>query len=219
MKNHKKMFRFLAPALTVLLLLGTVGHLKADMPEDGTMTLPDGTELVDLIAVFPFESDTEATDMKYFTGEITKVKDCYVHFKHTDGTRSRIPGNAIGAYYMSDLSPKGEEMDMALRTMILDPTRSCQAGTSDADLYHKRFAGNFAGGMLLGVFWVIGAAVSNPSPMRGQQTMMMSDNKDLFTNPYYLNCYKKKARSKNVIAALAGWGTWILLVAIAGSGG
>jgi hypothetical protein len=59
---------------------------------------------------------------------------------------------------------------------------------------------------------MIGTALSNPTPYRGINTLMMSKNKEQFSDPEYLTCYKKKAKGNLVLMELAGWGTWILLV-------
>jgi hypothetical protein len=65
-------------------------------------------------------------------------------------------------------------------------------------------------GVLFGPFAVLGAAVSKPTPLKGKDTMALSQNKEMFSDSSYLNCYTKKARGQNVTNSLIGWGAWIL---------
>lgn len=69
-------------------------------------------------------------------------------------------------------------------------------------------------GVLFGPFAVIGAALGKPTPYTGKDTVLMSTNKDSFTNPDYLSCYSKKARGQNVTNALLGWAAWIIFIAV-----
>jgi len=61
---------------------------------------------------------------------------------------------------------------------------------------------------------MIGTAVSDPTPEKGKQTYMMSDNKEQFSDPQYLSCYKKKAKGQLIGMEGAGWGTFLLLLLI-----
>jgi len=210
MKESPKLISILSPILMILILLGSVGNLKADVEVD------DVSNIKDIIALYPFDTD-ECDDMRYFHGKITKVKDCFVHFKSNDGEKFRLPGNAIGGYYIQDAT--NVELDAAMLNVILDPNYACTQGTMDAQQYHKKALGNYAGGLLLGVFWVIGAAVAKPTPYKSSTTLAKSQNEDLFTDAMYLECYKKKARGTHVLAALGGWATWIAIVVLASAAG
>lgn len=88
----------------------------------------------------------------------------------------------------------------------------CEAGTRDAELYHRRTGTHVILGVLTGPFAAIGAALSHPTPERGRETMAKSKNKEYFQVDEYRECYQKKARSKNVVNSLAGWGSWIIFV-------
>jgi len=206
-----KLYTVLFPSLVILIVFGTIGELRAND------NYSEFENVKDIIAIYPSQlevGNTEITpdDYLYFNGEIIKVKDCFVDFRSSDGQKYRIPGYDIMGYRLEDPMSKWEE---ALLEMIVNPEENCMAGRMDAAVFHKRKFGNFVGGILLGPFWVIGAAIWSPDPGSGRDTYIMSDNKDLFSDPYYLDCYKRKARSNNVIAALGGWATWILFALIA----
>ena len=95
-----------------------------------------------------------------------------------------------------------------------DPTyaEKCAFGQQDAEMFHGKKGGHFVLGFLFGPFALIGTALANPTPDRGARTYMLSQHKDLFSDPAYLMCYKKKARGKLLGMEAAGWGTWILLL-------
>lgn len=208
-----KLITFLFPALAILMLLGVVGNVKAFTTEAEVEDIIGVRQqvMVDGTMVTPESYD----ELMYFHGKVKKVKDCAVHFKATDGNTYIIPGDDIFAYRLKDEESKFEDAMFE----IVTNGDECAKGTYDADNYHGKYAGNFAGGFLLGVFWIIGAAIADPTPYKGKDTMLMSQNQHLFTNPVYLQCYKKKAKAKNVGAATAGWATWILIVLLASSGG
>jgi hypothetical protein len=88
----------------------------------------------------------------------------------------------------------------------------------DAQAFHGKRGGHFVLGVLFGPFAVIGTAVSNPTPERGARTYMMSKNKELFSDPEYLTCYRKKAKGQLIGMEFLGWGAWILIVLVASSG-
>lgn len=91
-------------------------------------------------------------------------------------------------------------------------TDNCLKGKVDAHLFHGRESGNFFSGFLFGPFGVIGAALSSPKPKT--TTFVMSKNKDLFKDTFYLSCYKRKARGMNVFYSSLGWASWIFVYII-----
>ncbi len=209
-----KLCTVLLPSFVILIVFGTIGELRAND------NYSEFENVKDIIAIYPSQLDvgkTEITpdDYLYFHGEIIKVKDCFVDFRSSDGQKYRIPGYDVMGYRLEDPMSQWEK---PLLEMILNPQENCMAGKMDAEMFHKKGAGNFVGGILLGPFWVIGAAIWSPDPGDGKNTYMMSENKDLFTDPYYLKCYEKKARGTNVTAALGGWATWILFVLLVSAG-
>jgi hypothetical protein len=43
---------------------------------------------------------------------------------------------------------------------------------------------------------------------------MMSKNKDQFSDPAYLSCYKKKAKGQLIGMEGLGWAAWVLLLLV-----
>jgi hypothetical protein len=60
--------------------------------------------------------------------------------------------------------------------------------------------------MFLGPFAMIGTAVSNPTPEKGERTFDMSINRELFNDPDYLECYKVNAKRKQIQMEAIGTG-------------
>lgn len=85
------------------------------------------------------------------------------------------------------------------------------------DDFTEKAGHHFVLGLVFGPFAVIGAAISNPTPYKGAKTMMLSKNKEMFSDPVYLQCYKKKALGKNVGNTAIGWGVWALFILIISS--
>lgn len=146
-----------------------------------------------------------------FEGKIIKIKDCEVIFK-ANHQRFTIPATDIFCLKFEDSNNK-----IYLDYLQLDDADKCMRGQSDAEMYHGKAFGHIALGVLFGPFALLGAAAGSPSPQNGANTYMMSKNKELFSDPAYLMCYRKKARSRNVTNTLIGWGSWILFVLVVSS--
>lgn len=142
-----------------------------------------------------------------FTGEIVRVKGCEVVFRF-EGEKFKVPMADIKAL---DFANTDSRHYKKFNELVADP-ESCAKAINDASAYHGKGGLHFALGALFGPFAVIGAAVSSPSPSSGANTAGLSDNRELFNDAEYLNCYKKKARGKNVGNAAVGWGAWVLLL-------
>lgn len=115
--------------------------------------------------------------------------------KYENGTKELIKSNVsiinVGGYNNADV---------------------CKKGQKDAELYHGKTGKHMLGGFLLGPFAVIGSALANPTPEKGDKTLEMSKNRDEINNDfYYRDCYIKKARTKNIVNTFAGWAGWLLL--------
>lgn len=146
------------------------------------------------------------TNQMSFKGQIKKVNPCSVIFKTEEG-KVEIPAEDVNSLVFSEESGKAYRKYMQQENY----GDACFKGQTDASQYHGKVGQHIAWGILFGPFGVIGAAVANPTPMKGNETLMMSKNKDLFSDPGYLTCYKKQAKKKNVLTTCAGWGMWILL--------
>ena len=109
-----------------------------------------------------------------------------------------------------DFSEQNQKMFKQFTAYQMDP-ESCAKGVTDADDLHRKGGLHLILGALFGPFAVVGAAIAGPTPASGSRTALVSSNKELFSDPEYLRCYKKKARNKNVLNAAIGWGAITLL--------
>lgn len=141
-----------------------------------------------------------------FTGEVKRIDDCQVVFK-TQGQRYFIPAQDILFIRFED-----PHNPILVDYQAMSDPDKCMKGHRDADLYHGKAGLNIAMGVLFGPFAVIGAALTNPRPERGKETMMLSQNKELFDDAEYLQCYKKKAKRQNAGNAALGWLAWVLIL-------
>jgi len=91
---------------------------------------------------------------------------------------------------------------------ITQQKNMCNEGYRDAQLYHRRFVGNFALGFFFNIFGFAAVAISNP---KAPDPLMVNDT-EKFNNTEYLLCYEKKAKNKNIKAAAFGWGAIVLLL-------
>jgi hypothetical protein len=145
-----------------------------------------------------------------FSGEITKIKNCEIVFK-MEGKKYFIPASDIYCIDFEDVNNK-----VLKGYKQLSGSEKCMYGMNDAEMYHKSGL-SFAMGVLFGPFAVIGAAISNPSPLSGQN-LYLSSNKEFFNDPTYLACYSKSARKKNLKNAALGWLSWVVLILVLSSG-
>jgi hypothetical protein len=58
---------------------------------------------------------------------------------------------------------------------------------------------------------MLGTLASNPTPQRGKKTIMVSENKQIFNDPEYLNCYRKTAKGQLIGMEALGWAAWIII--------
>ena len=145
-----------------------------------------------------------------FEGKVIKIKDCGVVFKANDNNYV-IPATDIFSLQFDN--PEDKVYTEYLKVSEFDPN-TCLRGRLDAENFHGKKGSHFAYGLLFGPFSMIGTALSNPTPKKGRETYMISENKDQFNDPEYLSCYKKKAKGQLIGAEALGWGTWILILLI-----
>lgn len=84
----------------------------------------------------------------------------------------------------------------------LTEQEKCARGRADANQYHGKLGRHVLYGVLLGPLATIGAALSDPTPVKGKSTVIQSSNKALFDDPAYRSCYMKEARANNVVGTL-----------------
>lgn len=142
-----------------------------------------------------------------FQGEVRKIKNCEIVFV-ASGDKYYIPADSIFSIQFEDVNNKVYQDYLALAN---DP-QACLKGTTDAQQFHGKAGAHVLLGFLFGPFAMIGAALASPNPYNGRMTPFASQNKDLFNDPVYLKCYKKKAKGRNVGYATLGWGIWIMIV-------
>ena len=141
-----------------------------------------------------------------FNGKVKKIKGCVIFFK-SEGNKYVIPASDIFSIQFEN--PNDKIYLDYIETIGLDGD-NCLLGKSDAKNYHGKKGSHIALGVLFGPFAMIGTAIVNPTPEKGKRTLAMSENKNLFDDPEYLNCYKKKAKLQNITMEAIGWGAWIL---------
>lgn len=148
-----------------------------------------------------------------FEGQVKKIKDCEIKFKTESGT-FWIPSSDISTIEFADVNNK-VYTDFIQQS---DNSEKCLKGSQDAQNFHGKTGGHVVLGVLFGPFAVMGAAIASPTPYKGKNTVIMSQNEDLFNDPAYLECYRKKAKGRKFGNTFIGWGIWVLAVLIAGSG-
>ncbi|PKQ66701.1 hypothetical protein BZG01_10535 [Labilibaculum manganireducens] len=143
-----------------------------------------------------------------FEGKVKRIKDCAIVFK-SEGTKYIVPASEI---YSIEFENAEDKVYTNYLEMQADEENKCFNARLDAENYHGKKGGHFVLGVLFGPFAIIGTALANPTPEKGKQTYMMSKNKDQFSDPEYLSCYRKKAKGQLIGMEALGWGAWILLV-------
>jgi hypothetical protein len=147
-----------------------------------------------------------------FKGEIIKIKKNKIIFS-AEHKEYMIPNRDVfGVYFEDEDNPiylhllkykDGDEYYDSLK---------CIKGRMDAKSFHGKGFGNFALGFFFGVFGLVGCIVSNPGIENGSKTKIMSQNKELFNDSEYLECYKEKAKNKSVVNAGIGWATGAIVL-------
>ncbi|MDH5598318.1 MAG: hypothetical protein OEY34_04290 [Cyclobacteriaceae bacterium] len=142
-----------------------------------------------------------------FEGKALKIKGCNLVFK-AKGKKYIIPATDIFSVQFEN--PENKIYTEYIKLADEDPDK-CLRGRLDAELYHGKKGGHFVLGVLFGPFAMIGTALANPTPEKGKQTYLMSENKEEFNDPAYLSCYVKKAKAQLIGIEALGWAAWILI--------
>jgi hypothetical protein len=143
-----------------------------------------------------------------FEGKIIKIKDCDVTFK-ADGQKYVIPASDIFSLQFEDVNNRIYTQYLELSK---DSQNKCLNGRLDAENYHGKKGAHFILGMLFGPFAMIGTALTNPTPEKGNDTYLRSNHKDQFNDAEYLSCYKKQAKKQMLGMDALGWGAWVLFI-------
>jgi hypothetical protein len=147
-------------------------------------------------------------NQKKFEGKILQINDVDVLFK-LDGNKYEIPTSAIHSIALEN----GTNLvyEEILNTADEDSI-NCMCGKMDAKKYHGKKVQHIVLGMAFAHFAMIGTAIASPNPYSGVRTAIMSENKELFSDPTYLECYKKKARRQLIGMEAIGAGVMVGLI-------
>ena len=158
-----------------------------------------------VISTQAFDKLTLTNGMQ-FQGDVVKVKACSVMFK-TEIGKVEVPAKDI--YSVEFENPNDEQFVEYLA--VLDSASSadnCANGKMDAKKYHGKKGEHFFLGLAFGPLAVIGTAIlAKPSPhnVDYKNKVGISQNKDQFSDPEYLMCYKKEAKKRLIGRECAGW--------------
>ncbi len=156
--------------------------------------------LITLLALGAAGSDAIVlVNQKAFKGRIKKVTPCHILFK-TNGMTYNIPAGDIHSLYFGDPAGKAARQFQD----VGEQWKKCAEGQFDARVYHGKRFGHGVLGFFFGPFAMIGTALANPTPARGAQTLQLSKNHDLFSDPEYLSCYTRKAKGQLIGAEALG---------------
>jgi hypothetical protein len=148
--------------------------------------------------------------LRKMEGKVTKIKHCMITLK-TDTGKYQIPAEDIYSIQFED------EQDKVYRKYLselkVDPSK-CVNGRLDAVNHHGKKSGHIAMGFLLGPFAMLGTALSEPTPEKGQTTVELSEHPELLQDPDYVSCYKKKAKGRLIGAESIGFGIAVLMIAL-----
>ena len=145
-----------------------------------------------------------------FEGKVTRIKRCTVLFT-SNRQRYEIPATEILFIHFGDTDDKVYE-DYLMQSEK-DPN-TCLNGWLDAKNYHGKKEVHFILGFLFGPYAIVATALANPTPQKGVNTMMNSTNKDQFSDPEYLRCYRRKAKAELITMEAIGYGALLGLVGI-----
>ena len=143
-----------------------------------------------------------------FEGKAIAIHECSLEFEFEDAVYT-IPGEDVSSLFIENISKRTSKKLSAM----LAGDNNCWKGMNDG-ANHGKQGGQFLCGLAFGAFGVIGCAVTNRTPMKSSNLPLMMENKDLWNNAEYLNCYNKEAKSKAVTNSLLGWATWVLFLLI-----
>ena len=142
-----------------------------------------------------------------YSGKVLRIKKCEVLFE-VENERYLIPSGDISKILFEDQNNPIFNGFLKNQSKIDD---KCLKGQLDAMSLHGKEAGHFALGFLFGGLSMVGTLIANPTPNKGKNTYLMSQNTELFDDPVYISCYKRKARGKLIKWEAIGWSSWIII--------
>ena len=142
-----------------------------------------------------------------FEVKIKKIKDCAVVFK-IGRDKYTIPADEIHAIEFENTQDK-VYTDYLQRLSTTE--NLCLKARHDATNFHGKQVGHFFLGVLFGPFAIIGTALANPTPYSSSNTLLLSTNKDYFSSPEYLICYKKRAKGILITMEALGYFSYLMV--------
>ena len=163
-----------------------------------------------MIAQSAFSSDIlTMLDGKMYQVDVIRVKSCELTVK-IDNEKFVIPATEIQSIEFENVNDP-EYLDFMKMNQFGGD--ACLSGQQDAENFHVKKGGHIALGVLFGPFAILGTALlADPDPSKGAKTGTMSTNKEMFSDPAYLQCYKKEAKSGLIKAEAIGWAAWLIFL-------
>jgi hypothetical protein len=135
-----------------------------------------------------------------FEGKITKINPSSVGFNVARNSYE-IPFAEIEAIELSNAN------NPIIITSVDDSLtiENCIKGQKDAKKLFYKLPGYVFLGMFGGPFPLIFIKFSKPLPQKEPFVTARSENKVLFDDPAYFNCYQKQVKKQNMLAVGVGW--------------
>lgn len=148
-------------------------------------------------------------DGKMYQVDVIRVKSCELTVK-IENEKFVIPATEIQSIEFENVNDP-EYLDFIKMNQFGGD--ACLSGQQDAENFHGKKGGHIALGVLFGPFAILGTALfADPDPSKGAKTASMSTNKQMFSDPAYLQCYKKEAKSGLIKAEAIGWAAWLIFL-------
>lgn len=138
-----------------------------------------------------------------FEGKVLRFQECEIHFRAA-GQKYVNPSADMLSFEFEDAYDKVCRNYLEIQTTNQD---LCLQGQFEVDNYHGKEAGHFFLGVLLGLYAMIGKAISNPTPYGGRKTYIQLQNSDYFNDPEFLSRCEKKINGKLTGMEATGWTT------------
>ncbi len=135
-----------------------------------------------------------------FEGKITKISTNSLEFKAARNCYEILLTEIEAIAFSNSNNP--------ILIALLDDSLTvdnCMKGRKDAKMLFYKLPGFVFLGMLGGPFPLIFIKFSKPLPQKEPMITSRSENKVLFDDPAYLNCYQKQVKKQNMLAVGVGW--------------
>tara|TARA_B110000444_G_scaffold9292_1_gene8057 strand:+ start:227 stop:745 length:519 start_codon:yes stop_codon:yes gene_type:complete len=146
---------------------------------------------------------------KSYQGTVINIRECSIWFA-IDDVSYTIPASDIHTVEFERISKRRAKKI----TEMLDTEENCFKGMSDGKLHgHKggQFFAGFFGGAL--GFTIVG--IVNRSPANSSGISKANENKELWVDLAYIQCYKKQSKQEALKMAGIGWSSrWVFILVV-----